>query len=180
MSLSFSSLANHRTKTKGTKDRGKTSRHTPRLFNLPCCSKWLCVSRMLVVNHGRGHQLYGDLHGLQHLLHCLYRAFVLLGTTTGQLHDRKGRWKTERWWQKLRVWGERIREDQLIRSRHQLNQWRELQNESLQTGHAMSNNWGVSPLLLNKCPFRLVWQYALPNRMPTWLINFHSQWNVRT
>ncbi|CAM9184609.1 unnamed protein product [Lampetra planeri] len=36
---------------------------------------------------GKGH---GDLHGLQHLFHGLHGAFVLLGPTASQLHDRGG------------------------------------------------------------------------------------------
>lgn len=99
MSLSISSLINYRTKLegmKGKKEKQKirsSSGHIARLSELPCCSNWLCVHRREEVRHGRGHLGHGDLHGLQHFLHRLHGAFVLLGSTAGQLHVRVGKVK---------------------------------------------------------------------------------------
>lgn len=39
---------------------------------------------------------HGDLHGLQHLLHRLHGAFVLLGPAAGQLHVREGKREADR------------------------------------------------------------------------------------
>lgn len=62
------------------------SGHIARLLELPCCSKDRCTQGRL------GHC---DLHRLQHLLHRLHRAFVLLGPTTSQLQVREQRWVAE-------------------------------------------------------------------------------------
>lgn len=96
MSLSISNLINYRTKLEGIKKKKQKkhrsgSGHVAGLCKLPCCSSWLCASRSEEVRHGRGHLGHGDLHRLQHLLHCLHGAFVLLGPTTGQLRAREER-----------------------------------------------------------------------------------------
>lgn len=55
MSLSISSLINYRTKLEGIKEKKEIrsgSGHIARLFELPCCSNWLCVRRREEVRHG--------------------------------------------------------------------------------------------------------------------------------
>lgn len=104
-----------------------------RLIELPWCSKWLCVLK------GRGHLGHGDLHGLQHLLHRLHGAFVLLGPATSQLHVREGRWKEETpsGTERERRGGKRKREHQNIRSFCQQKQSRAKHTWTQQKHHSL-------------------------------------------
>lgn len=87
--LSVSSSINYKTELEGKKNKKNLLkiRFWSRLF------KAAMSLQVAVCEEGRqkGHLGHGDLHGLQHLLHRLHGAFVLLGPTTGQLRVREGR-----------------------------------------------------------------------------------------
>lgn len=72
---------------------------------MPCCSE---------SGQEEGRLGHGDLHGLQHLLHRLHGAFVLLGPTTSHLRVREKVKKRDR--------SEGRREHWLIRFRRQQNE----------------------------------------------------------